>query len=134
MEDMATGEIRVSILWEWLHKGAKLTADDAGTGAREGDTFDAALFARLVDEEHAKLRAASNRDVHDDSKETTLPIARAIVESLVAHTPKPPWYVDLLNLNLDNHDLAVARDRIARYLAEFDRDGRRITDNPDFAG
>jgi len=134
MEDMATGEIRVSILWEWLHKGAKLTADDPATGVREGDTFDAALFARLVDEEHAKLRAASNRDVHDDSKETTLPIARAIVESLVGHTPKPPWYVDLLNLNLDNHDLEVARERIARYLAAFDRDGRRITDNPDFAG
>ena len=29
MEDMATGEIRLSILWEWLHKGASLTADDA---------------------------------------------------------------------------------------------------------
>ncbi len=25
MEDMATGEIRLSILWEWLHKGASLT-------------------------------------------------------------------------------------------------------------
>jgi len=134
MEDMATGEIRVSILWEWLHKGAKLTADAPETGVRAGDVFDAALFARLVDEEHAKLRAASDRDVHDDSKETTLPIARAIVESLVTHAPKPPWYVDLLNLNLDNHDLAVARERIARYLATFDRDGGRITDNPDFAG
>lgn len=134
MEDMATGEIRVSILWEWLHKEAQLTADDSETGARAGDVFDAALFARLVDEEHAKLQAASNRDVHDDSKETTLPIARAIVESLVTHTPKPPWYVDLLNLNLDNHDLAVARERIACYLATFDRDGARITDNPDFAG
>ena len=29
MEDMATGEIRLSILWEWIHKGATLTADDA---------------------------------------------------------------------------------------------------------
>ena len=25
MEDMATGEIRLSILWEWLHKRATLT-------------------------------------------------------------------------------------------------------------
>ena len=33
MEDMATGEIRLSILWEWLHKGATLTADDPGTDA-----------------------------------------------------------------------------------------------------
>src|SRR5258705_2774093 len=29
MEDMATGEIRLSILGEWLHKGASLTADDS---------------------------------------------------------------------------------------------------------
>src|SRR5436190_11176290 len=28
MEDMATGEIRLSILWEWLHKRAAFTADD----------------------------------------------------------------------------------------------------------
>ena len=39
MEDMATGEIRLSILWEWLHKGAKLTAADEETGVKEGDTF-----------------------------------------------------------------------------------------------
>ena len=37
MEDMATGEIRLSILWEWLHKGAQLTEDDPTTGARAGD-------------------------------------------------------------------------------------------------
>src|SRR6202008_1998744 len=55
LEDMATGEIRLSILWEWLHKGAKLTEDDSATGAREGDTFDAALFARLLTEEYDKL-------------------------------------------------------------------------------
>src|SRR4029078_13482250 len=39
MEDMATGEIRLSILWEWLHKGAKLTAADAAAGVAEGDRF-----------------------------------------------------------------------------------------------
>ncbi len=55
MEDMATGEIRLSILWEWLHKGAPLTEDDAATGVRAGDTFTAALFARLLDEEYDKL-------------------------------------------------------------------------------
>ena len=37
MEDMATGEIRLSILWEWLHKGARsLTADDE-IGVKAGD-------------------------------------------------------------------------------------------------
>ena len=59
MEDMATGEIRVSILWEWLHKGAQLTEDDPETGASAGDTFDAALFARLLDEEYEKLLGCS---------------------------------------------------------------------------
>ena len=37
MEDMATGEIRVSILWEWLHKSAALTEGDS-TGVAPGIT------------------------------------------------------------------------------------------------
>jgi malate synthase len=132
MEDMATGEIRLSILWEWLHKGARLTADDPETGVRAGDTFTAPLFARLVDEEYAKLLRASNRDVHDDSKLTTLPIARAIVEAYVHEPVKPPWYIDLLNLNLNNHDLETAKKRIASFVDAFRRDGTRLTENPDF--
>jgi malate synthase len=130
MEDMATGEIRLSILWEWLHKGARLTERDAFTGAREGDRFDRALFERLLEEEYARLLAAGNRDVHDDSKTTTLPIARAIVEAYLADAVKPPWYIDLLNLTLDNHDLTTARERIARFLEAFERDGARLTGNP----
>jgi malate synthase len=133
MEDMATGEIRLSILWEWIHKRAALTADDAETGARTGDVFGPELFARLLAEEYEKLRQAGNRDVHDDSKVTTLPIAREIVRTYVESAGKPPWYIDLLNLNLDNHDLEIARQRIARYLDAFDRDGTRITGNLDFA-
>jgi len=39
MEDMATGEIRMSILWEWIHKGARLTEDDAETGSKSGDAL-----------------------------------------------------------------------------------------------
>ena len=123
MEDMATGEIRLSILWEWLHKQAQL--DD-------GRLFSLEQFSRLLAEEYAKLRAASNRDVHDDSKDTTLPIAREIVERYVVSTIKAPWYVDLLNLNIDNHDLVRARARIDAYMALFARDGTRLTDNPDF--
>src|SRR5689334_6101264 len=46
MEDMATGEIRLSILWEWLHKGARLTDDDPAAGVKAGETFTAALFER----------------------------------------------------------------------------------------
>src|SRR5438045_4678995 len=61
MEDMATGEIRLSILWEWLHKGAALTADDEETGAKAGDKFTVELYARLLREEYAKLQQAGNR-------------------------------------------------------------------------
>lgn len=132
MEDMATGEIRLSILWEWLHKGARLTDDDPATGARAGDELTVELFARLVEEEYGKLLEASDRDVHDDSKPTTLPIARAIVEAYIRAAVKPAWYVDLLNLNLNNHDLGTARERVASYLEAFERDGSRITANLDF--
>jgi malate synthase len=132
MEDMATGEIRLSILWEWLHKGAKLTEGDPDTGAEAGDAFTRELFERLLAEEFVKLQRASDRDVHDDSKGTTLPIARAIVQAYVADAAKTPWYVDLLNINLDNHDLPTAEERIARYLEAFRRDGTRITENLDF--
>jgi malate synthase len=132
MEDMATGEIRMSILWEWIHKGAVLTEADAATGCATGDAFTLALFARLLDEEYAKLRKARNKDVHDDSKDTTLPIARAIVRTYVQSDVKPPWYVDLLNINLGLDDLAVAETRITRYLEAFKKDGTRITENLDF--
>jgi len=132
MEDMATGEIRLSILWEWLHKAARLTEDDPETGVKAGEVFTGALFVRLVEEEYRKLLAARDRDVHDDSKGTTLPIAREVVKRYVTDQVKAPWYVDLLNLNLDNHDLGRARERIARYLEGFARDGTRITENLDF--
>ena len=83
MEDMATGEIRLSILWEWLHKGAALTEDDADR--REGRR---PLHRRAV-------RAAARRGIREaaaapaiatcttTSKNTTLPIAREIVETYV---------------------------------------------------
>ncbi len=134
MEDMATGEIRLSILWEWLHKAAVLNEADPATGVSAGDAFTLALFERLLEEEYGKLLAAFNRDVYDVSKTTTLPIAREIVSTCVTSAIKPPWYVDLLNLNLDNHDLAKARARIALYLSAFATDGTRITENLDFDG
>ena len=132
MEDMATGEIRVSILWEWLHKRARLTEDDPATDVRAGDTFDAALFARLLAEEYEKLLGARDRDVHDDSKATTLPIAREIVATYVTNAVKPPWYIDLLNLTLGSDDLTTARFRIHAYIEAFERDGTRITENLEF--
>jgi malate synthase len=132
MEDMATGEIRLSILWEWVHKGARLTAPDEAAKVAEGDPFTLELCRRLIAEEYEKLRAAGNRDVHDDSKNTTLPIAREIVATYVEEPTKLPWYIDLLNINLNVQDLAVARDRIARYRQAFACDGTRVTKNLDF--
>jgi malate synthase len=127
MEDMATGEIRLSILWEWLHKDARFTADDPATGVAVGDALTPALFDRLLNEEYAKLLAADDRDVHNDSKTTTLPIARAIVERYVTYPVKAPWFVDLLNLLLDDHDADRAHRRIDEYLTSFSRDGTRLT-------
>jgi malate synthase len=134
MEDMATGEIRLSILWEWLHKAAAFTEDDAGTGIRAGDPLTRPVYERLLAEEFAKLLAASDRNVHDDSKTTTLPIVRAIAEAYVTSPVKPPWYVDLLNINLGVRDAALAERRIRRFLDAFRRDGTRITENLDFDG
>ncbi|HKP60362.1 MAG TPA: hypothetical protein VJV78_26735 [Polyangiales bacterium] len=132
MEDMATGEIRLSILWEWLHKAAEFTQDDAASGVRTGDRLTPELFERLLGEEYEKLCAAGDRDVHEGSKHTTLPIARAIVRAYVRCETKAPWYIDLLNLNLDNFDLAEAERRIASYLASFTNANQRITENLDF--
>ncbi|MDH3205982.1 MAG: malate synthase [Gemmatimonadota bacterium] len=133
MEDAATGEIRLSILWEWVHKGGRLTEDDSDTAVSAGDVFTLELFERLFAEEMEKLHRAGNRDVHDDSKATTLPIAGEIVESYVKSPIKAPWYIDLLNLNIDNVDLETAKERIRLYLEAFAEDGTRITENLDFA-
>jgi malate synthase len=132
MEDMATGEIRLSILWEWLHKNAAFTADDDAVGIKAGDRLSPELCKRLLAEEYAKLQGASNRDVHDTSKTTTLPIAREIVEAYVMDGVKLPWYIDLLNINLGNLDLTEARRRIRMLTEAFRKDGTRITENLDF--
>ena len=131
MEDMATGEIRLSVLWEWLHKDATLTAADSDAGVVSGDRFTSTLFLRLLAEEYDKLLHATDRDVHDDSKTTTLPIAREIVDAYVRSDVKLPWYVDLLNINLENYDLAEAQRRIDALGRAF-RNGTRITENVDF--
>ena len=79
---------------------------------KAGDTFTRELFARLLEEEYDKLQKAGNRDVHDDSKHTTLPIAREIAQTYVMDDVKLPWYIDLLNINLNNSDLTEAKRRI----------------------
>jgi malate synthase len=132
MEDMATGEIRLSILWEWLHKGAAFTEDDAAAGVKAGDVFTADFFRRLLAEEYDKLQRAGNRDVHDNSKTTTLPIAREIADVYVLGDRKLPWYIDLLNINLGVHTLAEAKRRIGLLIDTFRDQGARVTHNLDF--
>jgi malate synthase len=133
MEDMATGEIRISILWEWIHKGAVLTEDDPQTGTKAGEVFSMELYKKLMEEEYEKLSKASNKDVHDSSKTTTLPIAREIANIYIHSEVKPPWFVDLLNINLNNTDLALAKQRIKLYMDTLTKEGTRITENLDFA-
>jgi len=132
MEDMATGEIRLSILWEWVHKGAMITENDEETGIKAGDIFSFELFERLLKEEYDKLLKAGNKDVFDESKKTTLPIAREIALAYVQSEIKFPWFVDLLNINLNNTDLEKAKERINLYTETFTKKGSRITENLDF--
>ena len=132
MEDMATGEIRLSILWEWVHKGAVLTEADSATGMSVGDSFTANLFEKLLKEEYEKLQKANTKDVHDNSKNTTLPISREIAHTYVLDKIKMPWFIDLLNINLNNYDLEEAKRRIELYRQTFENNNRRITENLDF--
>src|SRR5262249_21182789 len=101
-------------------------------GVKAGDRFSPGLFRRLLAEEYEKLRNAGSRDVHDASKNTTLPAAPEIVETYVLDDVKLPWYIDLLNINLGTHDLAEAKSRIRLLTDAFRKDGTRITENLDF--
>jgi len=128
MEDMATGEIRMSILWEWVHKNGVMTENDTATGIQKGDVFTREIFERLLEEEYQKLLKAESRDVHEKSKTTTLPIIYEMVKDYINEKVKIPWYIDLLNLNLNNDDLDEGKRRNAAYLKEFGETGHRITE------
>ena len=104
----------------------------AAAGVRVGDRLTPELHERLLAEEYEKLRTAGNRDVHDTSKTTTLPVAREIVAAYVTSGVKLPWFIDLLNINLGNHDLAEAKRRIQLFIEEFGSHSRRVTGNIDF--
>jgi malate synthase len=134
MEDMATGEIRLSILWEWVHKEAIISEDDPQTGTKAGDKFSMELFEKLLEEEYEKLLAADTKDVFDVSKTTTLPISKEIAIAYIHCKEKLPWFIDLLNINLNNIHLEEAKKRINNYRNSFIKDGIRITENLDFVG
>jgi malate synthase len=131
MEDMATGEIRMSILWEWVYKKAKLTSDDSSIGVKSGDIFTRQVFNRLMDEEYQKLLNASSKDVFEESKVTTLPIAMDLIEQYMNCDKKIPWLIDLLNINLNVSNLEEAKRRTRLYIDSFVQKGERITGNLD---
>lgn len=132
MEDMATGEIRLSVLWEWIHKGAQLTTGDEYLSLKGGSLFTKKIFNQMLEEEYQKLLDANDKDVHNDSKTTTLPISLEIVKTYVLSEAKGPWLIDLLNLNLNNYDLEIAKNRISRYYEKLTTTGERMTENLDF--
>ena len=134
MEDMATGEIRLSILWEWLHKQARAHRGRCGDRrATPATRSRAALFARLLAEEYDKLqqrrqprraRQLEEDDAADRARDRRRPTCPTSV--------KLPWYIDLLNIKLGVTDLAEAKRRIRLLRDAFRDSGARITENLDF--
>ena len=88
MEDMATGN-RLSILWEWLHKNAKITEDDPGTGLTAGATFTAELFDACGECESSGRRRTRTCD---DSKDSTLRSPRNR-QDVCRGTDQASWYI-----------------------------------------
>ena len=86
----------------------------------------------IFEEEYEKLLKANNKDVYEASKFTTLPIAKSIVKKYVREENKIPWFIDLLNLNLNNVDLKLADKRIDLYIKLLNERGERMTENLDF--
>ena len=69
--------------------------------------------------------------MHTDSKKTTLPVSKAICEVYVLDEMKFPWFIDLLNINLNTKDLGEAKKRIELFVHTFKKEGKRITGNLD---
>ena len=98
---------------------------------RQEMSFPLSLFKKLLSEEYEKLLKADNKDVFDSSKTTTLPVSREIAEIYVLNHEKIPWFIDLLNINLNNTDLGLAKSRIRMFMDNFKKEGSRITANLD---
>ena len=99
MEDMATGEIRLSILWEWLHKNAAFTeADDAGRREGRRSVHARALHAAArggVRQAPARRQPRRSRQLEEDDAADRAGDRRDL---RARTTIKLPWYIDLLNI------------------------------------
>ena len=97
-------------------------------GVKAGDRFTPELFQRLLAEEYEKLRngpATATSTTTRRTRRCRSPGKSSRPTSL--DDVKLPWYIDLLNINLDNHDLADARSGSACYMQAFQ--GRRHPDH-----
>ena len=82
MEDMATGEIRLSILWEWLHKKAPFTDDDAlpASSVMKRSTFSADLGDAATKMQHTGYIEAPPSNIDISKAEFILSVGRGIQE------------------------------------------------------
>ena len=133
MEDMATGEIRLSILWEWLHKNATLTENDDAPVSKPATGSRAEIFERLLTEEYEKLLTSGTAMSTRIRSRPRSPIAREIVDGLrprriqsaLVHRPAEPQPGQL-------RPDGGSRRRIRLLAAAFLKDGTRITENMDW--
>jgi hypothetical protein len=114
-----------------LHKGTKFSEADEATGVAKADKLGPELFARLLAEEYAKLRAVSNRDVHDDSKNTTLPVGRDRRELRRRSFSRRRGKSICSTSTSTTKTWREARQRIGQYMDAFGRDRTRITQSVD---
>jgi len=59
-------------------------------------------------------------------------MSREIAFEYVLDEMKAPWFIDLLNINLNNTTLDVAKKRISLFMDRFKKEGIRITENLDY--
>jgi malate synthase len=134
MEDRATDEGRGAGARKKFRARVKFTEDDLSTGVKAGDRLTPELFNRLVAEEYSKLYQAPDRIVHDNVKNTILPITRLALEKFVTTDVNIPWSVDLEGVVLGVTDPTQAGRLMDAYIDQLRNSGgiSRMTQNPGF--
>jgi len=134
MEDRATDEGRGAGLRKKFKVGVQFTEDDQGTGIKAGDRLTPELFNRLLAEEYSKLEQAPDRIVHDNVKDSILPITRSALEKFVTSDVPIPWSVDLEGVVLGVTDPVQAGQLMDAYIDQLRNSGglSRMTQNLQF--
>ena len=133
MEDMATGEIRLSIVWEWLHKGGGVHGGRSGHRRPHRRSAHAGRCSTGCCARSTRScwpRPATRRARRRPRRRRCRSPARSS-RSTSTSTAKLPWYIDLLNLNLDNQRSrrgAAADRRLPAAFAAGDSAAMRAVD------